>query len=348
MKIVSAGYQTYRTTATSTRDWHFLYFERTDGEVFGFTNGDRSKEISGVTYIPGFRPFAVQTSANMGPTNTQAEGGFGSAAVTEEDIRAGKWDGAYWEYFRAKWDELNLGVEKINSGYLGEVVNGRTQFVANLNGVFELLNQQIGRVIQPACDADLGDSRCKVRLDPPAWAALTGYTVRPAADAGLGSVVKPSTPNDRHFKCTTAGASGAAEPAWNTTIGGTTADGSVVWTAIQALTVYGDITHVTNPRLIFRDSGRTEAAQFFEKITFESGANEGFVREIKTYAADGTITLQLPLPYDVEFGDEYEMTARCGKSFLVDCKATFDNGNNHQGFPHVEGNDWLMSGKAAA
>lgn len=54
------------------------------------------------------------------------------------------------------------------------------------------------------------------------WAASTAYSV--------GDMVRPSTSNNRVFRCTTAGTSGASEPTWDTTIGNTTNDGSVVWT----------------------------------------------------------------------------------------------------------------------
>jgi hypothetical protein len=346
VKTVSAGYLAYRTTATSTRDWHFLKVTREDGEIFGFTNGDRRKLIDGVWYEPGFRAFAVQDRSDLMPGNTEVEGGLSSDGITEDDIRAGKWDRAYWEYFRAKWDNLALGIEKIGNGYLGEITRGRTAFTTDLLTTIKLLDQQIGRVVEPACDADLGDSRCKVRLDPPAWAATTAYTVRQPAEAGSGSVVKPTTPNDRHFKCTTAGTSGGSEPAWNLTIGGTTNDGSVVWMTIQALTVIGDFSHVTS-RSVFRDSARTEAVSFFDQgsVTITSGENEGLTREVKSYAVDGTFTLQLPFPYDVAVGDDYEATAGCRFRFSEDCTTVFDNANNFRGFPHVPGVDFLSSGK---
>jgi len=54
------------------------------------------------------------------------------------------------------------------------------------------------------------------------WAAATGYT--------LDEKVTPTVPNTYQYVCTTAGTTGALEPAWNTTIGGTTADGTAVWT----------------------------------------------------------------------------------------------------------------------
>lgn len=53
------------------------------------------------------------------------------------------------------------------------------------------------------------------------WQASTAY--------GIGDYVLPTTPNGRLYKCTTAGTTGAAEPTWPTTDGGTVNDGTAVW-----------------------------------------------------------------------------------------------------------------------
>lgn len=54
------------------------------------------------------------------------------------------------------------------------------------------------------------------------WAASTAYA--------LNDYAVPVTHNGRVYKVTTAGTSGATEPTWPTTAGGTVADGTVVWT----------------------------------------------------------------------------------------------------------------------
>ena len=56
------------------------------------------------------------------------------------------------------------------------------------------------------------------------WEASTAYEV--------GDRIIPTAPNANgfHYECTTAGASGASEPTWGTTAGGTTGDGTAVWT----------------------------------------------------------------------------------------------------------------------
>ena len=60
-----------------------------------------------------------------------------------------------------------------------------------------------------------------------------GTTWQPLYDYSVGDFVVPTTGNtlNRIYECTAdAGTSGAGEPTWNTTIGGTTADDGITWT----------------------------------------------------------------------------------------------------------------------
>jgi len=67
-----------------------------------------------------------------------------------------------------------------------------------------------------------------------AWASANSYAV--------GNIVRATTVQDFGlvFQCTTAGTSGATQPAWPTLINGTVVDGGVTWTAISA--VYEDLS----------------------------------------------------------------------------------------------------------
>ncbi|MBN8531718.1 MAG: DUF2163 domain-containing protein, partial [Alphaproteobacteria bacterium] len=70
-------------------------------------------------------------------------------------------------------------------------------------------------------------------------------------------------------------------------------------------------------RLVFTDSGRTQASGYFNqgKITFTSGANNGLSMEIKAYNTAKEFTLALPMPGAILPGDTYSAVAGCDKAF---------------------------------
>lgn len=65
-----------------------------------------------------------------------------------------------------------------------------------------------------------------------AWAALTAASS--TANGGRGTYVRqsatPTVGNERVFRCTTSGTTGATEPSWTLTKNGTTSDGTATWT----------------------------------------------------------------------------------------------------------------------
>lgn len=69
-------------------------------------------------------------------------------------------------------------------------------------------------------------------------------SIRSAAVA-LNDTVLPATPNGRIYKVTTAGITGAGEPTWPTTNGGTVTDGTAVWTEQTTAMYAGTFTEAT-------------------------------------------------------------------------------------------------------
>lgn len=111
---------------------------------------------------------------------------------------------------------------------------------------------------------------------------------------------------------------------------------------LASFTQIGTITSVQS-RLSFADSARTEEAGYFNfgKITFTSGGNNTISMEVKEFRTDGSIKLVLPLPYDVQVGDSYNIIAGCDKNFDT-CISKFSNAVNFRGEPHVPGTDEIL------
>ncbi|MFQ5774205.1 MAG: DUF2163 domain-containing protein [Kiloniellaceae bacterium] len=356
MKTVSAALAAHLSGAALTLATCWKV-KRTDGTVLGFTAHDRDIVFDlgdgdgAATYAAasGFTRTGIESAAGFAADNLDVQGILDSTAIAAADIRAGRYDFAEVKVFEVNTADLGQGALKLRRGHIGQVRAEGGLFVAELRGLIERYAQEIGELYGPSCRADLGDARCKARLDPPVWQPATAYAVRAARDAASGSVVKPSAFNDRHFKCVQAGTSGATEPAWNTTFGGQTADGGALWEAIRALTVEATVDTVTDNRTFTLTYGgdAPDALLTGGLITFLDGAspgpaNAGLKMEVKSWSlATKTIALFLPMPFAVASGDAVTVQAGCDKSLAV-CRDTFDNVENFRGEPFVPGNDLLF------
>lgn len=89
------------------------------------------------------------------------------------------------------------------------------------------------------------------------------------------------------------------------------------------------------------------AAGFFAQGTwrFLSGANAGRQGQVKFHrlrAGGAEIELWQPLPSAAAAGDRLLLRAGCDRQFAT-CRAKFDNAARFRGFPHMPGDDFVMS-----
>jgi len=143
---------------------------RSDGVVFGFTDHDRDLVVDGEVYgaSAGYSRTAIANDAGMGVDNLDVEGVFDSAAVTDEELRAGLFDRAEVHIFLINWADAAMGVLRLRRGWFGEVVLTEQGVLrTELRGLTQALSKRIGELYSPECRADLGDHRCRVPIQPP-------------------------------------------------------------------------------------------------------------------------------------------------------------------------------------
>jgi uncharacterized phage protein (TIGR02218 family) len=140
----------------------------TNGTVVAATSLDRDITFNSVLYlsIAAYTPSDVESGSNLAPDNLELEGFLASPHVTDDDIHSGIWDFARFEIFEVNYKDLTQGRNRIREGTLGEVRGGRSSFRQELRGLTQAYSRTIVRLIQKDCDADLGDARCKVDLEP--------------------------------------------------------------------------------------------------------------------------------------------------------------------------------------
>lgn len=328
---------------------------RTDGVEFYFTDHDRDITFDGDVYKAdsGYRRSAVANDASLAVDNLDIEGVFDDDDIKEEELRAGLFNYAEIEIFLVNWRDLSQGQMKMRKGNLGEVtLTTQGIFRAELRGLTQRLSQNIGELYQPECRADVGDSRCKVPIQPELRNNDTGYSVgdmvRVATDTGATGQAQYE---NRIYECTTAGTSNSSEPTFDTTVGNTTSDGTVTWTAREAWQRHGVVDTVTDRRTFTLTVGFDESRavdDWFNSgvLAFDNGDNAGFVVEIRDWVqSTRTVTVFLPAPYDVTAGDLVRLYPGCDKRRVTCATKWAISGSND--FPSSRGNIWNFRGENA-
>lgn len=191
MKQLSNEFEAHVASGATTLCWCWRLVRR-DGAVLGFTDHDRDVTFGGTTYeaAAGLTASEIRDSVGLGVDNLEVTSAVTSERLAEADLAAGLYDNADVEIYRVNWAAPGEHV-LMRKGNLGEVKRSGIAFAAEVRGLAHHLQQTKGRLFQYACDADVGDGRCKVAL---AGAAYTGSGTLVAVDSprrftvsGLGS-----------------------------------------------------------------------------------------------------------------------------------------------------------------
>ena len=160
---------------------------RRDGTDLGFTDHDGDLTFDGVVYraSSGMDATALQSATGLSVDNAQAVGALTSTAIREDDIAAGKYDGAEVRQWLVDWERPELRVLMFR-GSLGEIRRQDGAFEVELRGLAEALNARVGRSLLRTCDRALGDAKCGFDASTPGFAA-EGAVVSAAGSSVMAS-----------------------------------------------------------------------------------------------------------------------------------------------------------------
>ncbi|WP_103333625.1 DUF2163 domain-containing protein [Pseudotabrizicola formosa] len=177
---------------TVCRTW---LLRRKDGETYGFTDHDCDLTFDGVIFSAktGMTAGAIEKSNGMAVDNTEVTGALSDASISEEDILAGRYDGADVTTFLVNWTDVTQRTILFR-GTFGEMSRSNGEFRVELRGLTEKLNVPHGRVYHSECSAVLGDRRCRIDLNAAVYscestvaAVIDGRVLHvPAADFAEG------------------------------------------------------------------------------------------------------------------------------------------------------------------
>ncbi|MCB1449064.1 MAG: DUF2163 domain-containing protein [Nitratireductor sp.] len=149
---------------TLCRCWKLI---RCDGVVLGFTDHDRELVFEGTSFLPsgGLSATTLEQRTGLGADSQQVNGVLQSESITAADIRADRYDGARMELWVVNW---SLPQERFLDRvlHIDAITEQDGIFRAELVGQSAVLDRTAGRRFARRCDANLGDARCGVNLEP--------------------------------------------------------------------------------------------------------------------------------------------------------------------------------------
>jgi uncharacterized phage protein (TIGR02218 family) len=109
-------------------------------------------------------PAAVSLSDGFDAEASEVAGALTAAAISESDLRAGRWDRAVVRLFMVDWCDPGGEQVALAQGELGDVSFKGNGFEAEMRGRMALLDAPVVEQTSPECRADLGDRRCRVDM----------------------------------------------------------------------------------------------------------------------------------------------------------------------------------------
>ena len=164
MRTLPSALAAHLATGTTTLAWCWRITRR-DGTRLGFTDHDRDLVFDSTTFeaASGFTASEIKEKVGLNVDDLEVTGALVSDHLSERDLAGGRYDDAEVEIFRVNWQDTAARV-LMRRGSLGEIRRSGTAFTAEVRGLAHYLQQPKGRLLQYACDADLGDGRCTVDL----------------------------------------------------------------------------------------------------------------------------------------------------------------------------------------
>lgn len=152
---------------TLCRAWRIT---RTDDVEFAFTDHDLPLSFDGVSFRAdaGLSAQALAQSTGLSVDNTEAIGALSDAAIREDEIEQGRFDGAEVRAWLVNWQDLDQRWLQFR-GTIGQITRVDGVFRAELRGLTEALNRTTGRVFQKPCTAVLGDGKCRFNMQTPGF-----------------------------------------------------------------------------------------------------------------------------------------------------------------------------------
>jgi uncharacterized phage protein (TIGR02218 family) len=144
---------------------HAWRLTRSDGEVVALTQHDHDLTFDGTLFkaATSFKSSDHERELGPGADRSALSGALDAQAISETDLKLGRWTGAKVEAFWVDWSNPTDFIAMWVGNVGGATWRGGA-YELDIVGVGAKLKTELGRVYARTCDASLGDARCKLDL----------------------------------------------------------------------------------------------------------------------------------------------------------------------------------------
>lgn len=184
-RIIPAGIAAKLLAGTTTLCFCWKLTLR-NATVLAYTSNMDTVTVGGIDYLPaaGLLSMSIRAELGTGIDSASVLGVIDDDEITAESLLNGDWDDARIEIFLADYENTTETVACL-TGYIGEVANEITAFVAEVRSLLQRAAQQVGYLCSAACKAQLGDTACGVLVSFEVGSVTSVISSKVFRDTGL-------------------------------------------------------------------------------------------------------------------------------------------------------------------
>lgn len=140
----------------------FWRIYRRDGVTLGFTSHDRDLAFDGVVHraAPGMVPGAIRRTSGVSDDAMDVEGALTHDSISNEDLRAGHFDGAHIAIGAVDWESLEASV--LYAGSIGAIRQEGESFAVELRSAKAAFERDFVPRTSPSCRAPFCGPGCSL------------------------------------------------------------------------------------------------------------------------------------------------------------------------------------------
>jgi uncharacterized phage protein (TIGR02218 family) len=139
---------------------------RQDGVILAFTSHDQDLLIDATRYQAsvGLESSALMANVDVQTTPYALGGGVSLQGLSQQDLEAGRYDGALVHVFVCDWQAPQARRLPLAHGRFGALKRDGPRFEVQVEGATRALDNSVFGLTTPTCRAELGDALCRVNL----------------------------------------------------------------------------------------------------------------------------------------------------------------------------------------